>query len=108
MIFQSLISRDKSPIIRKKFSISNSFANDLNTSYKINGKWTQGANFLRDFNISLERFFNENDYCITNSKSFKFRVSRRKQQSKGKDMINRTSLFKHTFYFSFLVESKKV
>ena len=48
MIFQSLISRDKSPIIRKKFSISNSFANILNTSYKINGKWTQGRNFLRD------------------------------------------------------------
>ena len=26
----------------------------------------------RDFNSSLEWFFNENNYCITQSKSFKF------------------------------------
>jgi len=63
--------------------------------------------FKRDFNSSLERFFNETYYCITQSKSFKFKVSRRKQQSKRKGIKNLTRFFKHTLYFSFRLKVKK-
>jgi hypothetical protein len=43
---------------------------------------------------------------ITQSKYFKFKVSRGKQQSKRKVIKNRTRFFKHTLYFSFRLKVK--
>lgn len=107
MIQQKLISTDKCPIIRKHFNVSNSFANFLKRNYNITNKWITGEFFLKDFNICLERFFNENEYCVTSSKTFNLKLLKKKQNSKGRDLKNQIRFFKPNLYMCFLVESKK-
>ena len=64
---------------------------------------------LLDFNFENERYFNEFDYCCIGENSFKLRLSNpRKLIYLNKDLIKKTTYYKHKLHFKFTVIDKKI